>query len=1596
MLFQEVPNDESTFATDGSAPLFRFGVGNMKLPVRRPPGATIMLDNRLRMGIIAVLLLTNSVPIFGRSASSRSNYLVSITVLNLAMMVVLALVQRHTIFLRPITTPSSESTDCYFDASIDETTPFTYKNDLNESYLVDTPETGSSLFDKVMVSWPTELFCRGAATGLENKDMYRLTRKYAPIPNWKRYLRFRNSNRTMFVAMLLTFIPEAILKCVYTVSVSILSYASPFFLQHILRYIENADNAEYTGTLRNAYLYVFGLLFFTMLNSVLSRQDAWISASVEMKITSILGGELSVKTLRRRGKGSWDKPKTDEKDASAKTSQSSSDEGRIVNLIGSDSAIVSSILYHVNDVFDLPISLGLGLFYIYKLLGFSALIGLCMAFLYIPLSKIIYDRVREAMKAQRLMSDKRISMITEVLQGIKAVKLFGWESRFMKNIAEQHDKQLKYSWVIFAWTVVLNVAADLMPVFVLVLILYMYTIVFGNKLTAEIAFTSLSVFNMVYQELVRIKVYFTSFAYLFVSIDRINTYLGSSHIQDLEERVASNTENMLGFECADLEWMSPEEKNNDNAESNTASSGANNTTTRVNSPATEQTPLISGESSSTPVSLTANVSSTSLAKLDDVSPFSLKGIDVQFPLGGFSIVAGPTGSGKSSLLSALIGEMTLTRGSIMVPTLDSKIASAGESKYKDIVDIANEGLALHDIAYVAQEPWLRNATIRENILFGETYEKERYEEVLRVCALKPDLRILPAGDETEIGERGVTLSGGQKQRLTLARAVYSRHRILLIDDCLSAVDAHTGRHILMECLLSRTKLMQGRTRVLITHHVPMCLPYADFMVMLSNGRVVLKGDPQELKIQGVLTSVLKEPDNNIESADKVKAPADQADDKDKEKDIDNIDETAGKSVEKDMEQTVNDIKSEDEYTKERLQKMTEQQNVDSNADLTVLQGTLVKGEEREKGQVKFEVWKMFMDMCGGSGYWVLLVCAMIVSQLFSTMKTYAIRLWVSSNDGNGPDDVASSLYFSTTMDGATDKMMHLSGISTDQAMPIKNSPAYWLSIYMLVSALGAFWGIIQKYYVCYGGIRVERDIHKKLLQTIMHATPRFFDSTPVGRIVSRFSGDMDSISRGSISNLMSWFSGFVSLATTIVIIMSVIPMFTFPAVVIVAIYAAIAYYFLPTMREIKRLRSNSRSPVVSIFSEMVHGVAVIRTFGVKRHFIKEVLNRINNNNRLRYMNLLGNQWMSLRISATSAAVTFICVLFILFNVNWIDAGLAGFVLTYATSFSSETAWVIHGYVFNEQNMNAVERVMQYLKIDQEAASESTPENKPSALWPKTGNVEIENLVAEYVPGVPVLHGISLSVRHGEKIGIVGRTGAGKSTMSLALLRFIEANEGRIMLDGVDISKIGLEDLRRNITIIPQDPVLFNGTVRYNIDPFEEYSDELIWDALRRTRLTHEQSSQATSASASIMENANTHGELALERMTGIFGSLDDEIKQNGQSLSLGQRQLVAMARALVRRSKLIVMDEATASVDFDTDERLQRTIRGYEFANSTLFCIAHRLRTIIDYDRVLVLDKGKVAEFDTPKNLLQKKNGVFRSMCEKTSEYEYLASITDR
>ncbi|KAJ2820851.1 hypothetical protein GGI24_004367, partial [Coemansia furcata] len=768
----------------------------------------------------------------------------------------------------------------------------------------------------------------------------------------------------------------------------------------------------------------------------------------------------------------------------------------------------------------------------YLLLGVSALVGLSISVLYIPLSKVLFKYLTKVEDKLTSLSDERIALITELLQGIKAVKLFGWESQFLEMVDERREHHLTYIWKLLVAWVRINVASSLAPMLVLVVIFVVYIIGFGNKLTAEIAFTTISVFQLiriVFEHLPGILNWVISG---YVSLCHIDSYLGQPQVQDLEKRVArtDSDEEELGFEAADLEWDSP----SSDAKLDSKSVAGKDLTGAEVPEITEQTPLLVDSTAvATPHMQTApssvDGSHVSLNQNDDndLVRFALKDIDVRFPHGVLSIVAGSTGSGKSSLLSALIGEMTLTRGRILLPTVDSRLAADSNYKYRDIIELSDEGLAIRDIAYVAQEAWLRNATIRENILFGEHYDASRYEEVLRVCALKSDFRILSAGDQTEIGERGVTLSGGQKQRVALARAVYSSRRILLIDDCLSAVDAHTAKHILMECLLSKTPLMLGRTRVLVTHHVSMCLPYAQYIVMLHEGQVSLKGNPANLQSQGVFTRVLAE----LESSEDKKEAADA---RGKGKTAEQATLRADVLDEEDLSKSARDTASEDEYNLRRLKKIAEQHGLDPDGDLSALQGTLVEDEERESGYVKSEVWMTYLNASGGKWFWIISLTLLIICQLFLVLQDYWIRIWVASTSNDAalvgehmsapsmtaaaiPSSLRSAL--SAPMTALRTSMpIHNSHKSSFVMLPTSisseqkhHSAVYWISIYVVIGVAGVIWRVSQMKFMYSGAVRAARSFHSRLIRRVVHATPRFFDSTPLGRIISRFSRDMYTI-----------------------------------------------------------------------------------------------------------------------------------------------------------------------------------------------------------------------------------------------------------------------------------------------------------------------------------------------------------------------------------------------------------------------------------------------------------------------------------------------------
>ncbi|KAJ2668260.1 hypothetical protein GGI25_006466, partial [Coemansia spiralis] len=939
--------------------------------------------------------------IFGRNASVRSKFLISTVAISFVLTILFSLAQRCIIFTRPLdNTDNTDLKSSYAlptsegnNADDSESTPFGHSYEQKVNELVDTPEFSTSWFDRLTFSWPNDLLRKGSSRQLQHTDFYKLDKADMPVSVWRHYLRHRKPGRSLAITVALTLAPELFLQAVLSIVTRILQFAGPFFLQRIIRLIEQSSKNPSEVNIRHSYLDAFGLLLFTLSATLLSNQTNWLGHHVSARIKGLLVAELSLKTLRRRGKGSQEKKEKTESEGNDKKAQIHTPiaaDGKVMNLLTSDFHTIAGAIANMDNIYSMLVALVIGIWYMYQMLGMSAFIGLTLSCAYVPLSKVLYTYLTSLTMKAKDLSDERISMITELVQGIKAVKLFGWESRFVQKIDEQRERQLEYAWRLCLYKIAIGICAALNPILILLAILTAYVFVFGNRVTAEVAFTSISVFHMVRAILVKIpgEIYWVVEGY--VSLDRVNSYLDQAQVQDLERRIAPKFSNVLGFECACLEWESAEAMGSFSKADmqNLASAGiaafnietTDGKTSDNADQSTEKIPLSTVSAQPCAIDSTC-AATTSLSCQDNLVSFSLKNIDVQFPIGGLSIVAGPTGSGKSSLLLALIGEMTLTRGRILLPAVDASTIAASNDKYKDIIELSNEGLVISDIAYVAQEAWLRNATIRENILFGEPYNKDRYEEVLRACALKPDLRILKAGDMTEVGERGVTLSGGQKQRVALARAVYSSRRILLIDDCLSAVDAHTGKHILMECLLNKTSLMQGRTCVLVTHHVAMCLPFAQLLVMMKDGQISLKGTPMELQMQGAFTKVLAEVENNKEkdTTSKKKPKEETARVGRKGKSVEVIlnnnnnnnnsssnDRASNedKATKEKPAQDVNSIKSEDEYNIERIQKIVEQKGIAPNSDISVLNGILVEEEKREEGFVKLEIWQTYLSACG--------------------------------------------------------------------------------------------------------------------------------------------------------------------------------------------------------------------------------------------------------------------------------------------------------------------------------------------------------------------------------------------------------------------------------------------------------------------------------------------------------------------------------------------------------------------------------------------------------------------------------------------------------
>lgn len=1340
------------------------------------------------------------------------------------------------------------------------------------------------------------------------------------------------------------------IQAICTVAESFLMFAPTYFLKKILEYVQAPD--DYPTSL--AWFYLFLMFFLRLIYTLCFGVALFSGRRICIRMKAIIIGEIYSKGLRRRIAVSTSKPSKNADDEDKEEVKEARDLGGIINLMSVDAFKVSEICGYFNYFISGALSASIAIIFLYQLLGWSALVGAIAIVALLPVNYKISILVGDLQKKILGITDKRIQKLNESLQSIRIIKFFTWELKFLQSIMDVRSEELSALKRRCLVSVGGNFLSFLIPTFVTILSFGCYIFIEGRSLTTPVAFTSLSLFNLLRIPLDELAYMLSFVIQSKVSLDRVNDFLLEPETTKYEQ--ISDTRDsdspFVGFQNdATFSWESSDQCEGTDSKNST----------------------------STP---------------EELDSFRLRDLNVSFNKGKLNVIIGPTGSGKTSMLLALLGEMSKISGKVF---------------------LGNTSIASNDVAYCAQSAWLLNATVRDNITFNTPFNGPRYDAVVKACALSRDFEILEYGDQTEVGEKGITLSGGQKQRVSLARALYSTAKIVILDDVLSAVDSHTALWIYENAISG--PLMQGRTCILVSHNVSLTIKKAKTVTVLDNGRIVGHGSVKEvyeLSLLGDDELIKAAVEESINPVAEVLPTVSES----------LCEDACSEDDGNDVSYQVVPLHRPRLRTFSRVSALSEDLESISVDEVTVVRtttknnnnkpkaGKLIQEEAKADGVVGFDVYLFYASRFGTIIAWVSLITLFIGSQFINIGQSWWLRQWAAASEkslleraayntmnflllklsGHEISQGQSSVHGSVAGIAAmvvTDERMWKSPMASVLGSTAEANTVFYMAVYTIIGFVFAFICCLRDYMVFVQGIHASNSIFVELLDKVFRAKLRFFDSTPIGRIMNRFSRDIESIDQQLAPMAQGSFISLISTISTLVLIISITPVFFIFAILIMLMFYSIAVYYLTLSRELKRYESILRSPIHQHFSETLIGVTTIRAYGQEHRFMRENLMKIDNNNRPFFYLWVANRWLHLRVDTAGSLVTFFAGAFVILSVKYLDAGLAGLSLSYAISFTESALWIVRLYAEVEMTMNSVERLQEYLEIEQEPARDMI-ENKPASSWPDKGMIEVNNVSLRYAPELPlVIKNVSFTVGSNCKVGIVGRTGAGKSTIITALFRFLDPETGFIKIDGVDITSIGLDDLRKAITIIPQDPTLFTGTIRSNLDMFDEHTDIEIYNALRRVNLISvtEFESLSNSGNPSIILNNNNDGE-----NKNKFLDLSNAVEEGGKNLSQGQRQLMCLARSLLRAPKVMLLDEATASIDYNSDAMIQQTIRS-EFGNSTILTIAHRLRSIIDYDYILVMDAGEVKEYAAPYKLISDTKSIFYSMCKDSGELDTLITL---
>lgn len=1422
-------------------------------------------------------------------------------------------------------------------------------------------ESLASIFSSYTFSWVDSITWQGYKQTMELKDVWNLLPKDKAAAVLSQY---RQVKKTMALSYhLLAYFKGLLLAQVWWAILSgIFTFMPTMLLKAILEYVEHPDMAP----LNVLWLYVILLPVTDLVRSVADNRALWIGRKICINVRAILIGDIYAKALRRKaaagndtvlgknkkedaaeeqtwmgklkkklGLGKDDKKNQDGNGApsadagSEAAKKDASDEqanlGTIINLMSVDSFKVSEVTAYLHFlVAHAPTQLVVSVFLLYQVMGLSAIPGFIVMAMLLPVNIYFGKAFNSSQKLIMAATDKRIHTTNEILQNIRIIKYFAWEYRFAQIVDEKRKAELKAlrkRYMIWAAAVAVW---NTVPILITFFSFLSYTLIEKKPLYPSVAFTAISLFMLLRFPLDQIGDMIAHVQEAKVSVDRIEEFLNeeeTSKFEQLgEDNVDENGERTIGFRDATFIW------------------GSKNAVAE-----------------------------------DGSMAFRLLDLNIDFKLGKLNVITGPTGSGKTSLLMALLGEMTLMDGKVYLP--------GGRSR-EDVAADPETGLA-ETCAYVAQSAWLVNANIKDNIIFSAPLDEKRYRQVIVACALERDLEILDNGDETLVGEKGITLSGGQKQRISLARAVYSNSKHLLLDDCLSAVDSHTAQWIFSNCL--KGPLMRDRTCILVTHNIPLTVPHSSYVVVMENGRVSAHGDSNEIIDSGKLGEEVQKAKPGAASASVSRIPS-----------------RVPSSVGEDSGETLVDAAEDgDHISKPKpIGKAAKKDSMD---------------ESKAVGAVQWPVMKLYLTSMGGWWFWALACVVFALQQVSGVASNLWIKEWANQYSVEDVSEIqfsTSSLNYQTASMSPTylasiatyvKPQTWLQGTVNSTTLSAADVPevnvTYYLIVLALIGLVGSVTALVRDLWIFLGSLTASWRIHNRLMSAVTKAKFKFFDVTPLGQIMNRFSKDLEGVDQEVAPVAIGVMTCALGILVTIILIASITPGFLIAGSFITLAYIFLGKFYLASSRDLKRLESVQRSPLFQQFGETLSGVTTIRAYGDERRFVRENLAKINAQLRPFIYLWAANRWLAFRTDVLGDMVSFFAGVFVIFSLGKIDPGSAGISLSYAIGFADNILWLVRLYAMNEQNMNSVERIKEYLDVEKEAPA-IVEENRPPKNWPSQGSVEFINYTTRYREDLdPVLRNLTFKIGAREKVGIVGRTGAGKSSLALALFRALESEEGKILVDDFDIGLIGLRDLREAITIVPQDPTLFMGTIKTNLDPFGTYTDEQMFAALRRVQLIGPNETTPGSTRPPSLANAplaTTAAEGIASSMpsnTGatnknVFLDLSSPVTESGNNLSQGQRQLLCLARALLKSPTVLLMDEATASIDYATDSKIQETIR--ELESSTIITIAHRLQTIVDYDKVLVLDKGSLVEFGHPWELMKTKDGQFKSMCETSGDWEVL------